>query len=176
MKKEVVKKKRITNKPSIHSDLGAKMRTGYSEAKNALSWRQYNPGKKFIEKLCEEIYEWAKLETSTDFLQFYFSWGIPSQTFHKYRKKNKDLDFIHGLVKEILGWRRQKLATHKKYECNFSVILQTLRMFHPDWAQVHEEDKDFKLSLSKDEQNQKPTNITVVMKSYEDEDRDANKA
>ena len=168
MKKKLAKKKKITNKTSTVSNPLAKTRTGYNEARDALSWRSCGLDKTFVERLCDELYEWGKRGTSISLLDFYHSWGMPKQTFHDYMNKHADIKFIHEIVKEMIGSRREKLAMFKKYECNEKTIHRTLHLYHPDWMQVNEEEKDFKLSLSKDEQNQKPTNFTVVMQSYED--------
>ena len=168
LNQKIVKKKKITHKTITTKNKIAKTRTEYNKARDVLSWRTCGLDKTFVERLCDELYEWGKRRTSINLLDFYHSWGMPKQTFHDYMNKHADIKFIHEIVKEMIGSRREKLAMFKKYECNEKTIHRTLHLYHPDWKQVNEEEKDFKLSLSKDEQNQKPTNFTVVMQSYED--------
>ncbi len=171
-----MKKDSKSNYDNTYSDLTIKVRKGYEVAKIYFYHEKIGHGKGFLEKLIKDIKKWSYKGSSFSLKDFYHEWGISSSTFHNYKDRHPELKEAFVLVKEIIGSRREKLAMFKKYECNEKTIHRTLHLYDPDWKKVSEEEEEFKLSLTKDEQNQKPTNITVVMKSYEDEDRDANKA
>lgn len=140
----------------------------YKDLKDMLSWRNHDPGTKFIEAMCEDYLEWAQKPDSTDLLDFRHSYGIPSRTFADQMKKYDKLRDTHEFVREILGSRRQKMAMYKKYECDPKTIHRTLHIYHPDWRQAVQEENDFRASMSAQEKNQAPTKLTVVMKNFDD--------
>jgi hypothetical protein len=159
------------NNNSIAIDLRTKVRSGYDTAKDALAMRDIAFGPEFLNVVCEELLEWGKLDTSTDMLDFYHSYGMPSTTFHAYRNKYADLDHIHSMVKEMVGTRRQKLAVHKLFECDPSTIAKTLRLFHPDWRNAYQEEADLRKEMKAADDKTGPTHITVEMPRYETTDR-----
>ena len=165
-----MKKDSKSNYDNTYSELTVKIRKGSEVAKIYFYQEKRGHGKAFLEKLIKDIKKWSYKGTSFSLKDFYHEWGIPSATFHEYKNRHPKLKEAFLLVKEIIGSRREKLAMFKKYECNEKTIHRTLHLYDPDWKQVNEEEKEFKLALSRDEENQKPTNFTVVMQSYEDTD------
>lgn len=144
----------------------------YKDLKSMLSWRNYDPGTTFIEAMCEDYLDWAQKPDSTDLVDFRHSYGIPSKTFYDQMNKYEKLKDTHEFVKEIIGSRRQKMAMYKKYECDPKTIHRTLHLYHPSWKKAVQEENEFKASMSAQEKNQAPTNITVLMDKYEDKTRD----
>lgn len=175
MKKRTIKtakKEDITSTPTATLNTRTIIRTGYQTLQDILSMRDTGHGQKFINGLSEELLSWGKKETSTDMLDFHHSFGIPRSSFHVYLKKYPDLKYVYHLVLEMLGSRRQKLAMYKELGCDAKVILSTLRLYHPDWEQVTQEELSIKRELRQEEES-KLTHVTVVMPKYEVEDRNS---
>lgn len=119
-------------------------RANYNDIKQRLAWRTYNPSEKFVDALAQDLYDWAQLEESLDFLDFYHKVGIPRSTCQDWVKRYHNLKAVHEEVKEIIGARRQRLAIFKKYETNPNVLMMTLRKYHPDWQEAFEEEAALK--------------------------------
>jgi len=171
------KKKSVkTNNISLKTLHGANKVSPYDRMKMALSWRSRSLNEAQYEELCSAYYEWALKPTSTSITAFCNEWGMVRKTFYDLVRKNKELAYMHGVVKEILGDRLQKLAMYKQNECNEKTIHRTLHLYNPDWKDVYDAEVELKKQLSKDEAKSKPTNITVVMDKIEPECADEDKA
>jgi hypothetical protein len=162
-----VAKIKISKHSTLTKTKSKSRQSPYKDLKEMLSWRQRDPGPKFIAAMCEDYLEWSQKPDSTDLLDFRHEYGIPRRTFDDQMKKYEDLKDTHEFVKEIIGSRRQKMAMYKKYECDPKTLHQTLHFYHPDWRAAVDEERAFKASLSEKEKNQQPTKVTVVMQDFE---------
>jgi len=160
MKKENEK----TTQHSKSNKSYSKTRPFAKNINDLLTWREYNPGEKFALEVAQNLYEWAQEEDSLDLLDFYHSFGIPRVTWLDWRKKYPKAAYIHQQVKEIIGARRQRLAMYKKNGVNEAVVTKTLHLFHPDWEEAYNQEKEFKreLKLAANDEEKNPVQVVVV--------------
>jgi len=112
----------------------------------------------------QEYAEWASLEDSIDYLDFLHGIGVPYNTFIDWYQRNVDLKELHIHVKQIIGSRRQKMAFFaKEHGADAGTIRTTLRNYHPDWREIHDEDQ-------KDREKEAAGNVTVVLDKIESTD------
>lgn len=126
----------------------ANSRSPYLNAKDVLGWRERDMGEKWIAKLCDEYLEFADDPKSEDWLDFIHWYGIPRTTFDEWKAKYPSLKEVDTLVKNILGSRKQKWATHREFNCDPKPLMNTLRYYHPDWRALADEEKELRTKIA----------------------------
>lgn len=141
----------------------------YGKFKDALSWRQVEPGPAFIDKLLDlmEVFINESPE-NTCLYQFYRYVGIPSSTFESMRRRNEKLDAGTTMFVEALGAKRQQQAEYKKYGANPDIIKVTLPQYHPTWAQIEKEKKDYQLELIKQRAKESEGSMRELLDYFKD--------
>jgi len=135
-----------------------------SDYRSILSWREKGLNKQSKEALMQEYAEWADHDEAIDYLDFLSDIGVPFNTFCDWYQRNADLKELHIYVKQRIGARRQNLAFFaKKHGADSGAIRSTLRNFHPDWREAHDEDV-------KNKERESEGNVTVVLERIESTD------
>lgn len=157
------KKKRKTSNRSTKRKTPSKGRSLYAALKEAISWRDANPGPKFIHAMIDKLEEWVSNESNTDIYSFFTWFGIPSTVFYEWCNKYTELAVAHEMVMEILGVRRLARMEEKKYGCNENMIKISIHEYHPMHKKIFEEEKAFKKELKHeaDVESQRPINIII---------------
>lgn len=166
--KEAKTTKRKSTKKTSKEILWAKGCSPYEKLRQSISWRKCGLGPKYIKAIAQEYLEWGEKPTSIEPIEFRQQFGIPKRTFDKLKQDHEILREAHEYVKELIGMRRERLAMYKKYECDPKTIARTLHIYHPAWTKTLEDERNFRKSLS--QQEEKPTNITIEMNEIKEED------
>ena len=164
IKTENNKKLTKTSHPSKKKTFLSFSRATRNDYRSVLSWRERGLNKQCKEVLMQEYSEWADNDESIDYLDFLHGIGVPFNTFCDWYQRNADLKELHIHIKQIIGSRRQKLAFFpKKSGADSGTIRTTLRQFHPDWREIHDEDV-------KNKEKEAAGNVTVILDRIEDTD------
>lgn len=153
------KKKTPSKRPSLYATL-----------KEALSWRDSNPGPKFIRAMIDKLEEWVSNESNTDIYSFFTWFGIPSSVFYEWCDKHTELAVAHEMVMEILGVRRLARMEEKKYGCNENMIKISIHEYHPMHKKIFKEEQEFKKQLKHEAEEQAQRPINIIIPEFKDSD------
>jgi len=162
MNKKVLSK---TINPTKRKKARQKPRGLFTSSSDLMSWRTAKPTKEWIQEFADLLLEWAQQEDALDLIDFYSYHGIPEGTFYDWIDKYESLKVAHKMTMRMLGARKQRLATFKKYGTNENVITRTLFQYHPDWKVSHEEEK-----AMRSKEASKLTSLTIEMPNFKDSD------
>ena len=100
------------------------------------------------------------METALQLFQWYKSVGISRDMWEEVVQKNMEAKATHEQVKETIANRREMLCWFSKDSgVDPKSMSHTLRLHHPEWRQVYEEDKEARKDISA----LGATNIELVM-------------
>jgi len=117
----------------------------------------------FIEKLSEQIVEWAyNNEDALVLDRFWFSKGISTMVIYNWRKKHKVLDNACLLAKQMIGIRREEGGLTKKLDSN--MVTRTAAMYSLDWKALEE----WRAKINQKEDKSDTSNITFVLEQFPD--------
>ena len=165
--KKIVKKRKPskpskTIKPNGNKSNLQKGGSLYKTAKDLLSWRKHDPGKNFIDRMCDDMHTWVKLEDSIDLYEFYEYYGIPSTTFEELANKYTDLKDTVATIKEYIGNKRQRFMLQKKYGYDGTQVGKAIHFYHKNYKEIRDEE----LSIRRKDDEKAPTHITVEMQDF----------
>ena len=139
----------------------SKSETPFKTARDMLSWNTVNYSEKLINKICEDVLEWSRRDDAEDMLSFFRIYGIPRQKYYFLKKRNDNLSQVHEIVLDNIGERLQKKARYKDFNWDNKAVIPVLKIYHPDWRQVWEEDQEAQAKLNEA--------VEIHMKTYHDQ-------
>ena len=113
--------------------------------------------------MAEELFEWSQKDNALSLGQFCLERGMTTGVLRKLCKAHEDLEYVYELTKQAIGVRREEMAISKNGDG--TVLIKTMHLYHPEWAEMVEQERQFKRELRREEKLQ-PTQITVVMEDY----------
>ena len=134
------------------------------DVRSLLSWRERGLSKDDKRLICQEYLEWAQNPTNIEWLEFFHEVGIPISTWQDWFRNDPEIRAVHDHVKTIMGARHNKMARFpKQYDANPEAFMKTIRLFHPDYKEVYDEDM-------KHREKEAAGNVTVVLEGIEKTD------
>lgn len=139
-----------------------KKTTRYHALKTLMGWINYDPGEKWIERIADELIEFAADADNHSFTQFYAWYGIPRQSYYEYLEKYTTLRVAHEKARDLFGANRER----KMYAHNPTAMAMTQYEYHEDFKKIQDHREAHQKALRNAEANEKPTHITVVREDY----------
>lgn len=133
--------KRKSSKPTTPPKKDKSLLGPFQTLENLLAWSHSEMCDKRKDWICEKLYEWVQKEDSLTFISFCHEYSIPYDYFLVLAGREDKIKKVYNYAKTVIGMRREKLATFKEYGTNPAVILQTIRVYHPDFQETYAEDK-----------------------------------
>lgn len=140
----------------------------YYTTKELMGWRDHDPGYDFAQALGDRMLEQDAKSPFMDIIEFLIWYGIPQSTYYKLKKKYEPIQAAHDMLKLKIAARRERAARDRSEDSR--TIVATLHHYHPTWRKMMDEHNDLKRELKRQETDNKPTEITVVMDNYSPED------
>lgn len=150
-KKHTTRKKRPTKTGSIYKGL-----------KNAISWRDYDPGEKWAMQVAEDLLEYVERPDVRSILKFIDYYGIPETSYHRLKNKYECFAQAHDMARVKIAVRREDVI----YDTNPLAMKETLPLYHSEFKEIQQHQENFKKELKREDEGKKYTDITVVMDDY----------
>lgn len=118
-------------KPTDHNTSNGDLtKSGYCY-KDILFMRQVPIQEEYIDRLCEDWKQWAKLETSLRIRQFWNERGISITCVYRWMKEWPQLQETHDYVLDVLADRRDIGALTRKLDG--AQVRETFALYDPDF-------------------------------------------
>lgn len=143
----------------------SKTKDRWEEYRQVGSWKMVPYNDAALERLANEIYEWAsKDEDALVLEEFYLKRGISCSTWIRFKERSPALKEAHNHALRLIGIRREKGAIKSKMD--FRAIASTQPRYSKTARQVEEWRANLRAKANED--SDKLTNVKVVIEKYDD--------
>jgi hypothetical protein len=142
----------------------AKPISWYEQWRFLNSWKENEASEDFINKLCDEIFNWAQQDDSLTINQFICKYDVSDDAMQLWKKKWPQFAAVYKRVKRILAARRE--VGMLKFELHYQA--GAYNQWH--YCDMWKESGERQAKLRTPEQIT-PGDITVVMNEFPKEDK-----
>ena len=151
------------------------IKRSYMEAREAFNYRMQSNNSGLEERIADDFLEWASENTQTgrktDMHEFFLLYGMPYTTWRSIYERNEYAKEANDAIRLMFGVRDKKLALDTDNKIDTGTIHRTLKLYHPDWKSVDDQDHDRKkeLKLLEAKEPERPTFVFVEREVKETE-------
>lgn len=149
--------KKLPRNSQDNTNLPKPAKIAYDNYRDMLTFRMKPVSDHFIDKLAQELVDWARNnEDALKLTQFFVQKGIDISNLYRWEERNETLKTAHEFALMCIGARREIGAIKKKYDAG--IIASTMAHYDPSWKDLEE----WRAMLRRKELEQNQTKFVVI--------------